>query len=313
MLPKLLIITALIFFGMELIPGDALTRTVDPELLKNLSLEQIEELREAKGLNDPAVIRYFRWLGGLFKGDLGYSTTSGTAVSKLIAARLPATIELCSVAALLAAIFGIFLGCQSARHKNTLIDYGNTVLGLVGTSVPEFFFGMCFIMLFSLQLHWLPSGGRMTVGKEAFFDRIEYMIMPASCMAISLTAYLMRLTRNALLDVMNKDYVKTARAKGEKESVIFIRHVFRNGCTPVVLLLILRLSLLVSGSTIIETVFNYQGMGLLLVTSVTGKDLPVAMATLLLCSVMVLVTSFLGDIAIAMLDPRVRFGKEGQS
>ena len=150
----------------------------------------------------------------------------------------------------------------------------------------------------------------MTVGKTAFFDRIEYMILPTICLAISLIAYLMRLTRNSMLDVINKDYVKTARAKGESETRIFIKHCFRNGCSPVVLALLGQLARLVSGTTIIETVFNYPGMGLLLVNSITANDMPVAMMILLLSAVMVMIISFLGDLTIAILDPRVRFGKE---
>ena len=310
MLPKLLIITILVFFGLELIPVDPLTRTMDPDVLNQMTEEQMDELREEKGLNDPVFVRYAHWLGGLFKGDFGYSISTGTAISTLIASRFPATLELCGIAIILAGILGIVMGAQSARYRNTPIDYGNTVLGLIGISIPDFFFGMCFILLFSMKLGWLPSGGRMTVGATAFFDRIHYMIMPAFCLAIGLIAYLMRLTRNSMLDVMNKDYIKTARAKGEKESVIFIKHVFRNGCAPVVLLLIGRISMLVSGTVIIETVFNYPGMGMLLVSSITIKDLPVAMISLLLSAIMVLVTSFLGDVAIALLDPRVRFGKE---
>ena len=311
MIPKLLIISVLIYFGMSLIPVDPLTRMMDPEQLSGLTEASLEALREEKGLNDPVIVQYGRWLWGLLHGDLGYSLTSGAPIKDLLAARFPATLELCGVALVLAAVLGIFLGSQSARHKNTLIDYGNTVLGLIGTSVPSFFFGMCFIMLFSMKLGWLPPGGRMTVGKTAFFDRLEYLILPSLCMAISLIAYLMRLTRNSMLDVMNQDYVKTARAKGAGETAVYVRHCFRNGCTPVVLCLISRISMLVSGTTIIETVFNFPGMGMLLVNSITAKDMPVAMMTIFLCAIMVLVTSFLGDLAIALLDPRVRFGKEG--
>lgn len=311
MIPKLLIISVLIYFGMSLIPVDPLTIMMNPDELDGLSAEALEELREEKGLNDPVIVQYFRWIKGLARGDFGYSLTTGTPIKELLASRFPATLELCASALILAAILGIFLGSQSARHKNTIIDYGNTVLGLIGTSVPGFFFAMCFIMLFSMKLGWLPSGGRMTVGKTDFFDRIEYMILPSVCMAISMIAYLMRLTRNSMLDVMNKDYVKTARAKGSSELSIYIKHCFRNGCTPVVLCLISRISILVSGSTIIETVFNYPGMGMLLVSSITAKDMPVAMMTMFICAIMVLVTSFLGDIAIALLDPRVQFGKEG--
>jgi len=169
---------------------------------------------------------------------------------------------------------------------------------------------MRFILVFSIQLKWLPTGGRMTAGKTAFFDRIEYMVLPTVCLAITHIAGLMRLTRNSMLDVINKDYVKTARAKGESETGIFVKHIFRNGCTPVVLSLLGRLSVLVSGTTVIETVFNYPGMGLLLIDSITNNDMPVAMFIMLLSAIMVLIISFFGDIAIALLDPRVRFGKE---
>ncbi len=310
MIPKLLIISFIIYFGMQLVPVDPLTIMMDPEQLSGLTMEQLEAMREAKGLNDPVVIRYVRWLKDLLHGEMGYSLQTGTPIRRLIAERLPASLELCGIAIVLAGILGILLGSISSRHKNTPIDYFNTVIGLVGTSVPSFFFGMCFIMLFALKLKWLPTGGRMTVGKTAFLDRIEYMILPSVCMAIGLIAYLMRMTRNSMLDVMNKDYVKTARAKGESEWDIYVKHVFRNGCTPVVLLLIGRISMLVSGTMVIETVFNYPGMGMLITASITANDMPVAMMVLFICSVMVLLTSFLGDIAIALLDPRVRFGKE---
>ena len=309
-IPKLLIVTVLIFFGLELLPIDPLTIAMDPDTAIGMTDEQLEALREEKGLNGPAPMRYLRWLGNLCKGDFGYSLSTGIAISELLATRFPATLELCVVATILSSVFGILLGCLSSRFKNSIIDYGNTVVGLIGTSVPGFFFAMCFIMLFSIHLKWLPVGGRMTAGKTEFFDRIEYMVLPTICLAISHIAGLMRLTRNSMLDVINKDYVKTARAKGESETQIFVKHVFRNGCTPVVLSLLGRLSVLVSGTTIIETVFNYPGMGLLLINSITNNDMPVAMIILLLSAVMVMVISLFVDMAIAMLDPRVRFGKE---
>ncbi|MBO4378456.1 MAG: ABC transporter permease [Clostridia bacterium] len=310
MIPKLLVITMLVFFAMELVPVDPLTRSMDPDAIDDMSLEQLEQLREEKGLNKPVYVRYLYWLNDILHGNLGYSVSSGASIRGLLATRIPATLELCVMAVLLSSIIGVFMGSMSARFKNTIIDYGNTVLGLLGHSVPGFFFAMLFIMLFSMKLHWLPSGGRMTVGKTAFFDRIEYMILPSLCMAIMSISYLMRLTRNSMLDVSNKEYVLTARAKGQSETMISIKHVFRNGCTPVVLCLIGRLGGLVSGSVVIETVFNYPGMGMLIVSSIQGNDMPVAIMTTLIGAVIVLVTTFLCDIAIALLDPRVRFGKE---
>ncbi len=310
LLPKVLIITLLVFFGLEMIPGDAVTRAFPPDQLRSLTEAQIEALRESRGLNDPAPVRYVRWLGDLLRGDMGYSTVSGNAISDVLKTRLPATVELCGLALLISSVLGILLGCTSARHKNSLIDYFNTTLGILGTSVPDFFYGMCFIMLFALRLKWLPTGGRSGVGDTGLWGNLQYLIMPAFCLAIGLIAYLMRVTRNSMLDVMSRDYVKTARAKGESERVIFYKHCFRNGCTPVLILLISRFSFLVAGTTVIETVFNYPGMGLLLITAITGKDMSVAMMILLLVSLMVLFTSFLTDMITALMDPRVRFGKE---
>lgn len=310
-IPKILVISMLIFLGMQLIPVDPLTISMDPEQLDGLSEAQMEELREAKGLNDPIPVQYVRWLGNLLQGEFGYSLQTGASIKSLILNRLPATFELAIFGVVIGSVLAIILGSLSAIFKNTPIDYTNTVLGLIGNSVPSFFFGMGFIMIFGINLKWLPTGGRMAVGKEAFLDRIEYMVLPVICMSISLIPYLMRLTRNCMLDVMNKDYVKTARAKGLSEPKIFVKHVFRNGCTPVVLCLLGRLGLLVSGSMVIETVFNYPGMGMLMVSSITANDMSTAMICLFFSSVIVLVTTFLGDIATALLDPRVRFGKEG--
>ena len=222
-----------------------------------MSEAQLEQMREEKGLNDPLPVQYFRWLGGLLQGDFGYSLQSGAPIKDLIVSRFPATLELALSAVVIGSALAILMGCISALFKNTPLDYTNTVLGLIGSSVPDFFFAMGFILIFSIKLGWLPTGGRMAVGKEAFFDRIEYMILPVLCMALAMIPYLMRLTRNSMLDVMNKDYVKTARAKGLSEPAIFVKHVFRNGCTPVIICLIGRLNMLVAGSMVIETVFSY--------------------------------------------------------
>ncbi len=308
-IPKILVISVLIFLGMQLIPVDPLTISMNPDQLAGLSEEQLDQMREEKGLNDPLPVQYFRWLGGLVKGDFGYSLQSGAAINELVAARFPATLELALVAVVVGSILAIFMGCISALFKNTPLDYTNTVLGLLGSSVPDFFFAMGFILIFAIRLAWLPTGGRMEVGHEALLDRIPYMVLPVICMAIGMIPYLMRLTRNSMLDVMNKDYVKTARAKGLSEPAIFVKHVFRNGCTPVVICLIGRLNMLVAGSMVIETVFSYPGMGMLMVSSITANDMSTAMICLFICALIVLLTTFLSDIATALLDPRVRFGK----
>lgn len=310
LIPKLLLITLIIFFAMELMPGDILTRTMDPETISGLNEAQLEQLREAMGLNDPAFVRYFRWMGGLFSGDFGYSLNSGTAVAELLAQRLPATLYLTAFALLISTVIGIGLGFLSAIRKNTPVDYTCSVVGMVGISVPEFFFGMLFILVFAVQLAWLPSGGRVDGEDLSLWGYIKHMILPASTMSIALVATLMRYTRSSMLDVMGKDYIKTARAKGLKDGKVYVKHCFRNGCAPVIPLLIGRLGILISGTTIIETVFNYAGMGSLFVATLVSKDTPVVMTILMLTSLTVLVTTFLADVVLAMLDPRVRFGEE---
>ena len=195
LLPKLLIISIIIFIGIQFIPGDAITRTISPEQYANLSPEQLDELRTKLGLNDSVFIQYFRWLFNIFKGDFGYSMVSGGNIAQIIGQRLPATLELAGLGLMIAMIFGLLLGFISALKKNTIIDYTNTTFGMIGLSIPEFFLGLCAILFFSINLEWFPVGGRMELGKEAFFDRIQFLILPATCLGFTYIATLMRFTR----------------------------------------------------------------------------------------------------------------------
>lgn len=309
-IPKLLIITIIIFIGLNLIPGDALSRSMDTTQYEKLTEEQREVMRDNMGLNDPYIVRYFRWIKNIVKGDLGYSSITGASVNSMLAIRLPATLELSLIGLAFATIFGILFGFIAAIRRNKPIDYTMTSIGMMGVSVPDFFFGMMLILLFAVKLGWLPTGGRSSIGAEGFFDEAKYLILPGLCMGINLTANLMRFTRNAMIDVMNKDYMKTARAKGLTEYQVNIKHCFRNGSAPVLMLLTSRLAYLVSGAVVIETVFNYPGMGSLMVSAVTKTDFQVAMSIMLIISIVVLVAYFLADIFLAIMDPRIRFDKE---
>lgn len=310
LLPKLLAIVIIVFFAMELMPGNAVTRTLGVEAMEMMTPEQIQMQIEAKGLDKPAYIRFFYWFADLCRGDLGYSLSGGAPVASLLKQRLPATMILALCGLLLSTVFGILFGVIASVKKNTPIDYGMTVAGLVGISIPQFFFCLLFMLVFAINLKWLPVGGRVSIEDTSVFGYIKHLILPATCLAINHIAAMQRYTRNSMLDVMGKDYIKTARAKGLKEHVVYMKHCFRNGCAPVVTLLIGRLGILVSGTTIIESVFNYPGMGTLFLSALNTKDTPVAMVILMLTSMAVLVTTFLADIALAALDPRIRFGKE---
>lgn len=306
LIPKLLIISVILFFAMELLPGDALSRTISPDHYHELTEIQREELREALGLNDPAPIRYVRWLWNLAHGDLGYSSSTGQSIASMLAGRLPYTIELASYGLLLATLVGLALGYLSAVFKNTPVDYFCTTVSVLGISLPEFFFGLVWIILFSLNLKWLPTGGRMPVGDDSFSARIPYMVLPVMTMAISLTAALVRYTKSSMLDVFEKEYIKTARSKGLGEFTVNFKHAFRNSLIPTMTLIVMRLPRLVGGSVVIETVFNYPGIGKMAMEALSAGDIPVVMITTMTSGVMVLLSSTLVDIVTAILDPRVR-------
>ena len=309
LIPKLLIISLIVFFALQALPGDAVSRSVPPKVYQSMSETQLEALRESLGLNDPLMTQYFRWLGNILHGDFGYSQSTGSNIGTMLAGRLPSTIELVFFALIIASVFGILFGFLAALGQNTPLDYINTTFSIVGISVPEFFFGLVFILLFSVKLGWLPSGGRMAAGHPGFFERIPYMIMPAFCLAISLMATLSRYTRSTMLDVLGKDYVKTARSKGLTESAVNIKHVFRNALTPIMVIMVMRLPMLVGGSVVIEAVFNYPGMGSMILEAVSASDMPVVMITTMVVAAVTLAASCVVDIFTALLDPRIRFGQ----
>ena len=310
LLPKLLIISVLIFIGLELLPGDALTRSVPYESYGSMTELQKDMLRESMGLDSPPYIRYFRWLGDLLTGDLGYSMITKSSIANLLSIYLPATFELALLAYIISSVFGLLMGFISATNQNSLIDYSNTVFGLVGVSIPSFLLGLAAIVIFTITLDWFPTGGRLAFGKEGFLDRLSYMILPALSISIANIAYLMRFTRNSMLDVINKDYIKTARSKGLAEPVVNLKHVFRNAVIPVMIVLVFRLPFLVSGTVIIENVFNYPGVGTLLLSAISNADMPVVLMITLVISASILVAGLVSDILIAALDPRVRLGSE---
>ena len=306
LIPKLLVISLVLFFALELLPGDALTRTMPPDQYHQLTEVQKNDLREALGLNDPAFVRYFRWLGDLVRGDFGYSSSTGQNIGSMLAGRLPYTIELAFYGLLLATVLGLLLGFLSAVMKNTIVDYFCTTISVLGISLPEFFFGIIWLVLFALTLKWFPAGGRMPVGDDSFFARIPYMVLQVITMAVSLTAALVRYTKSSMLDVLGKDYIKTARSKGMNEVTVNFKHAFRNSLIPTMTLIVMRIPMLVGGSVVIETVFNYAGVGNMAMEALTAGDIPVVMITTMTTAVLVLISSTMVDIVTAMLDPRVR-------
>lgn len=306
LIPMLLIISFLVFLGMDLMPGDAVSYMISPDQLANMSPERMEAMREALGLNQPFVLRYFSWLGGVLHGDFGYSLTSGQPISTILAAKLPATLELSFYALLISTILGCLLGILSAVRRGGKADNVLTVVGMLGVSIPEFFFGLVMLLIFAINLKWLPVGGRSEPGVTSYWQQFRHVIMPALVLGISMTAGVMRYSRASMLDAMNKEFMKTARSKGLANWRVYLMHGFRVALTPVVVLIGFRLPMLIGGSVVIEQIFQWPGIGEAFVTAVRGNNYPLVMAIALLSVTMVLMASFLVDVLTALIDPRVR-------
>lgn len=304
LIPMTLVITFLIYLGLEMTPGDAVSHMIPPDALANVSPDQLAAVREAYGLNDPFFLRYFRWLGQLLQGNLGFSISSGQPISGIIKRNLSSTLELSIAALLISSVLGSILGLVSALKKGTIADNVLTVFGMIGVSIPQFFFGLVCILLFVLKWKIFPI--RLLPTQTGLIDKIRVLILPAMVLGISLTAGVMRYARSSMLDAMNKDYIKTARSKGLSEWRVNLVHGFRVALTPVVVLIGFRLPMLIGGSVVIESIFQRQGIGSTFVTAVRGQNYPLVMAIALISVIAVLLSSFIVDLATAALDPRVK-------
>ena len=306
LIPMLLGISFLIYLGLELTPGDILSYLLPPEAIADMKPEELAAMREALGLNDPFIIRYIYWLGGILQGDFGYSLASGVQISQLVLERVPATLEL-SVAALLFSTFlGVILGSISALRRGSLLDNSLTVFGMIGVSIPEFIFGLIALVIFAIQLEWLPVGKRLMPGYDSYWDHMPHLVMPAMVMGLIMTAGVMRYTRSSMLDSLNKEFIRTARSKGIPEWRINFIHGLRVALIPVVVLIGFRLPMLIGGTVIIEQVFQWPGIGNLFVTAVRGQNYPLVMMISFLSVTAVLFASFLIDLLTALLDPRIK-------
>ena len=290
MIPMLLIITFLIYVGVELMPGDVIDFLIPMDQLAEMTPEEVDAFRAAKGLDGPMVVRYFNWLKGVCRGDLGYSLQNNMPVGTLMMQKLPATIELSLAALFISTVLGILLGVVSAIRKGRLADNLLTVAGMIGVAIPQFLFGVFCIMLFCLRLKWFPVGQR---GTEGLLDELHHLFLPAFVLGISMTAGVMRYSRSSMLDSMNRDYVKTARAKGLPEWKVNLLHGFRVACTPVMVLIGFRLPMLISGSIVIENIFQWPGVGRWFTDSVKSQNTPIIMSVGLFMVLLVLLSSLL--------------------
>lgn len=293
-IPLMLVISILVFLFIHMIPGDP-ART-----MAGLDAEQseVEAIREEYGLNDPLIVQYVNYMKGLFTGDLGRSLKSDTPVAELIVDRMQNTLKLVFAGILWAPILGIFIGVISAIKRGKALDHGCMLLAITGLSAPGFWLGLMGIQIFSVQLGWLPSGG---------LDSWTGYILPSFTMGCGIMAVLARYSRSSMLETLREDYVRTARAKGQKEFLVMFLHAFRNSLIQVITILGLQIGGLLSGSVLTETVFSIPGMGRLLVDSIAFRDYPVMQGLLMLFAFQYVIINLIVDLLYGVINPKIRY------
>jgi peptide/nickel transport system permease protein len=301
--PVIFGIVLMAFILMRLVPGDV----VDAMLAESSQDPEVAaELRRVFGLDRPAPVQLLDYLGGLVRGDLGTSLRTGRPVLEEIGARFPATLELALAALLVSLIIAIPSGVISATQRNRLPDYLARAVSLIGLSVPNFWLGILLITLFAVQLRWLPSGGF-----AAFSDpgqNLKLLLMPAVTLGASIAAVTMRMTRSSLLEVLEHEYVRTARSKGLKERGVIYGHALRNALIPVITILGIQAGRLLGGTVVIEQVFGWPGIGSLVVRAISQRDYPLIQGSVVFLALLFVLINLIVDILYLYLDPRLRRG-----
>ena len=303
-LPVILGVTIITYTIISLAPGDVVDLMVDP----NMSANDKAQMRSDLGLDKPIPVQYGIWLKNLLKGDLGTSFLTRLPVADRIAERVGPTLMLSLAALIIAYLIAIPVGVVSATKQYSLLDYGSSILALIGVSIPGFFLGMGLIFVFSLKLDWLPVSGMRTLGVEkSLGDLLQHLILPAIVLSAGTMGSVTRYTRSSMLDVVRQDYVRTARAKGVAERLVVYKHALRNALIPVVTLLGLQVPGLLGGAIITEQIFNWPGMGRLALEAISQRDYPTLMGLNLLTACLVVGGGLVSDMLYSVADPRIRY------
>ena len=288
----LLGVSFVVFFILFL-TGDPAAVMLPPEA----TAEDIQRFRDSMGFNDPFFVQYGRFLLGALRGNFGTSIRHGEPAFTLVVERMPATFELAGAALVIALLLAIPAGIVSAVRRNTVVDYISTVVALLGQSMPTFWLGIMLILVFSVQFHVLPSSGRGTW---------QHLVLPAVTLGLFTTARITRLTRSGMLEVLNQDYIRTAKAKGVSDPPVVWKHALKNAAIPIVTIVGIELGTLLGGSVITETIFAWPGVGRLSVQAIYNRDYPVVQAAVFLLAATFIVVNLLVDLVYTYLDPRIR-------
>lgn len=297
-------ITVIDFVIMNMAPGSPL------DMMRNPMVSQaaLDMKAEALGLNDPLYLQYFKWLGELFQGNMGYSMITYQPVSNLIATHIGPTLLLMGVSLLVGLAIAVPLGVLSAVKQYSISDYTAMTASFLGISVPSFFLSLVLIYVFTVKLNWLPSSGMVTMGTNGgILDVIKHMILPCSVLVVSVAGRNIRYVRSSMLEILGQDYLRTAKAKGIKEFFIIGKHAMRNALIPIVTVLGMEIPVVFGGAVVIEQIFSWPGIGLLTMSSIMSRDYPTVMGLNLLAAVIVLVANLLTDLLYAVVNPTIQY------
>lgn len=306
-IPTLIAISLVIFIILALAPGDALGEFASNP---NITEEVRENIRKSLGLDQPIYIRYFKWIWSFLKGDLGYSFTSRSPVIQLILQRLPNTLWIVGTAYILSVLISFPLGLISAIKPYSFLDNLVTTIAFIGYSLPTFFTGLLFIIIFSVQLNWLDfiyDSNLKIINWQTFWLQIKQSIMPIFVLVLYQTAVLMRFIRSSVIEQLKQDYVRTAYAKGLTNFEVIKNHILRNAMIPVITLIALDIPGIFTGALVTEQVFRVPGIGALLVESIGKSDTPVVMGITMIYAILIVIFNLIADLTYSWLDPRVKY------
>jgi peptide/nickel transport system permease protein len=301
----LLLVSMIGFAVLNLAPGGPLSQFA---LTPGMTREAMDRIAHQMGLDRPLPIQYLDWIWRLLQGDWGKSYRDQQPVLQIIGSHLFATLLLMGTSMVISISLGTWIGIRSATKRHSLFDYTTSVAAMVALSIPTFWFGMVAIYVFALKLKWLPAGSMYTIGNGSISDYAIHLIMPSMVLALVDIAVWSRYMRSSTLDVINQDFIRTARAKGLTERTVLMKHVVRNAMIPMITLAGLQLPTILGGALVTETVFTWPGMGRLFLDSLGYHDYPVVMGLLMFSALLVLAGSLVADIVVTIADPRVRLG-----
>jgi len=301
-IPTLFVMLTAIFVLVRLVPGDAASVILGDQA----SAASLAALREKLGLDQPVHVQYLAFLGKILTGDFGESLSSGRSVIREVLLVLPSTIELTVAAITIGLLFGLPLGVAAALSRNGWVDYVSRVVSLVGLSFPAFVSGILMLIVFAIQLNWFPVLGN-TSGAGSFAERMRALALPALNLGIIMIAYVMRVTRAAMLGVLTEDYIRTARAKGVGPAQLVVTHALRNGLIPIITVVGLYFGTLIGNSVLTEIIFNRPGLGKLIIGALNARDYTLLQGLMIIFAICVIVVNTLTDLAYGLVDPRVKY------